>query len=566
MEILKVLDVWQLFGGLGMFLFGMFLLESGIKKLSDRTLKKMIRGATARRTTSIATGTVAAIIVQSSSAVSLLVLAFVGAGYLSTLNAFGVIMGSNLGTTFTSWIVALVGFKLDIEAIALPFLTMGGLLYIVKGSNKIITQLGKFFAGLGLLFLGIAFMKASVDGVADAIDLSQIPHYGDAFYVGLGTIITAAMQASAAVIALVLTAVNADIISLEEGAAMVIGSNIGTTITVILGAIGGGYAKRRVALSHLVFNVLTALIAILLLPYMLVFITDILGFGNNAVVAIAVFHTLFNILGILIFFPLMKRWSAFLEASIKGKKRQIGSIFLKDATPEVIETALETIKREALHLLMESWLYNAIAFRIEESDIYPRQTEYGPLLGLRLSQKERYQSIKKLGDDIFAFAARARNQELEAEETLMLDKYLHAVRSFINAAKNLKDIQKNLGMLRNSNNIKLKNAYRWSRDNLLTFVTNIKSLILASDKDEVQDMLIELRQEVEALDQKFVQDELEALAAEEITKNVISDALMANRYYCNAFRITLDGLSELLLEVWADDRDLLPDELVEPGD
>ena len=105
MEILKVLDVWQLFGGLGMFLFGMFLLESGIKKLSDRTLKKMIRGATARRTTSIATGTLATIIVQSSSATSLLVLAFVGAGYLSTLSAFGVIMGSNLGTTFTSWIV-----------------------------------------------------------------------------------------------------------------------------------------------------------------------------------------------------------------------------------------------------------------------------------------------------------------------------------------------------------------------------------------------------------------------------------------------------------------------------
>ncbi len=555
MEILKVLDVWHLLGGLGMFLFGMFLLESGIRKLSDRSLKKLIRGATSRRTTSIGTGALVTMIIQSSSAVSLLVLAFVGAGYLSTLSAFGVIMGSNLGTTFTSWIVALVGFKLDIEGIALPFLAFGGFLYIVKGNNRVVTQLAKVFAGLGLLFLGIAFMKESVDGMANSIDLSQIPHYGNVFYVGFGTIITAAMQASAAVIALVLTAVHADIISLEEGAAIVIGSNIGTTITVILGAIGGGYAKKRVALSHFVFNVATAIIALVFLPYMLDFITNVLGFGNNPVIAIAVFHTLFNVLGILIFFPLMKRWSQLLDLKVREKKRLIGAMFLKDATPDVIEAALQTIKRETLHLLMESWLYNAFAFQIDESDVFPRATEYGPILGIRLSQKERYLSLKKLGDEIFDFAAKARNQELTSDESLLLDKYLHAVRSFINAAKNIKDIHNNLELLKDSDNKKLKKAYLWSRDNLISFVISIKTIIRDTNNAEVPDQLMECRKEVENFDQVFVRDKLQALSAKEIDKNVISDALMANRYYCNALRITLDGLNELLLEVWADEGD-----------
>jgi phosphate:Na+ symporter len=551
MEILRVLDVWQLLGGLGMFLFGMYLLESGIKKLSDKGLRRMIHGATSYRLTSIATGALATGIVQSSSAVSLLVLAFVGAGYMSTLSAFGVIMGSNLGTTLNSWVVALVGFKLNIEEIALPFLAIGGLLFVLKGRSRSINQLSKLFAGLGLLFLGIAFMKESVDDLASTVDLSDIPQYGNTFYVVFGALITAAMQASAATIVLVLTAVDADIINLNTGVAIVIGSNIGTTITVLLGAFGGGYAKQRVAISHLVFNVVTAVVALVILPYMLIFIQKTMGIGDNPVIAIAVFHTLFNLLGIIIFFPLMKKWSGFLERHIVEKHKVIGPLFLSVATPRVVEAALQSIQKESLHLLMESFLFNLMIFDLKEEDVFEEQTAYGPYLRSRLSVKERYQSLKELGDEIFAFAAKVRDEEMAEVDAFALDRYLHAVRSFLNASKNLKDVRRNLSVLRDSDSLILQNAYAWFRDFLVDFMASVQSAVVPDKTEDLGEEIGAMRDQIEAFDKEFVLDKLHALSGLEIEKHVITDALMANRYFCNALLLSLEGLEELLLERWS---------------
>jgi len=241
------LDFWKLLAGLGIFLFGMLLIEESVKSLSGRAFRRIIRMYTNGRLRSIGSGALVTALLQSSSAVSLMVLAFVGAGVMNMQNAIGVIMGSNIGTTLTAWIIATIGFKIKIEALAMPFIGLGAIgLILFKPSSKpfLVTRL---FIGFGFLFLGLDFMKGSVESFAQTFSLEQFPDYGLWFYLLVGTLFTALMQASAATIAIVLTALNSGLITFDIGAVMVIGANIGTTITVLLGAIGGVQAKKESA-------------------------------------------------------------------------------------------------------------------------------------------------------------------------------------------------------------------------------------------------------------------------------------------------------------------------------
>ena len=282
-------DFWKLLAGLGIFLFGMVLIEESVRALSGRTFRRIIRQYTDGRLKSIGSGALVTALLQSSSAVSLMVLAFVGAGVMSMENAIGVIMGSNIGTTLTAWIVAVLGFKIKIESFALPFIGIGAIgLILFKGSSKP-ALISRLCIGFGFLFLGLDYMKGSIENFTQKIDLNRFPDYGLLFYALIGTLITAVMQASAATIAIVLTALNSQLITFDIGVAMVIGANVGTTITVLLGAIGGVQAKKRVALSHLIFNVITALAAIACLPLLIWIINIFLDVQSHGLTALPFF-------------------------------------------------------------------------------------------------------------------------------------------------------------------------------------------------------------------------------------------------------------------------------------
>lgn len=261
----ETLDLWKLLAGLAIFLYGMFLMEDSIKTMSGKAFRKMIRHYTNGRLRSVASGAVVTSILQSSSAVSLMVLAFVGAGVMTMENGIGVMMGSNIGTTFTAWIVAVFGFKLKIESFALPLIAVGGMILIAFGSSSRFFQASRLLMGFGFLFLGLDFMKSSVESYAQHLDVQRLAAYGIWLYALAGIVITALMQSSSASIAIVLTALNSGLMTFHMAVAMVIGANIGTTITVLLGSIGGIQSKKRVSVSHLIFNMVTGLIALIAL-------------------------------------------------------------------------------------------------------------------------------------------------------------------------------------------------------------------------------------------------------------------------------------------------------------
>jgi len=239
------LDLWKLLAGLAIFLYGMFLMEDSIKNMSGKAFRKVIRKYTDGRLRSIASGALITAILQSSAAVSLMVLAFVGAEVMTMANGIGVIMGSNIGSTFTAWLVAVFGFKLKIEAFALPLIAVGGMVLIGFGPRSRVFQASRLLMGFGFLFLGLDYMKTSVEAFAQNLDIQLISAYGLWLYAIVGILITALMQSSSVSIAIVLTALHSSLITFPMAAAMVIGANVGSTVTVLLGAIGGTQSKKE---------------------------------------------------------------------------------------------------------------------------------------------------------------------------------------------------------------------------------------------------------------------------------------------------------------------------------
>ena len=414
--MIETFDLWKLLAGLGIFLFGMYQLEDAVKALSGKAFRKIISHYTNGRLRAIGSGFLVTSILQVSSAVSLMVLAFVGAGIMSMENAIGVIMGANVGTTATAWIVAFLGFKLNIETFALPLIGLGGILMILFGTGSRIFHVSRLLIGFGFLFLGLDYMKVSVETLANGFDLSSIPDYGLWFYVIVGALLTALMQSSSASIALVLTALHGGLITFAIGAAMVIGANIGTTFTVLLGAIGGIPSKKRVALSHLIFNVVTAGVALLGIRGLIALVEVFFDIQANSVMALALFHTLFNVLGVLLFLPFIGLLARSLVRFYPDRKAVL-TVFIDKTPTEVADAAIAALKKEIHHMLEECQLYNLRALSIDDKLVFDHDLPFEKNLKKKFTLDDLYENIKLLHAEIFAFYARLHTHKLDESET-----------------------------------------------------------------------------------------------------------------------------------------------------
>ncbi|MEC7633877.1 MAG: Na/Pi symporter, partial [Pseudomonadota bacterium] len=245
-------------------------------------------------------------------------LGFVNAGLLSMRHALGIVYGANIGTTMTGWLVALVGFKLNIQAVALPMIGVGMILKLLKPNSRL-ASLGIAIAGFGLFFVGIDSLKTAFEGIVSTFDLSQFQASGiEGFlmYLVIGFIMTVLTQSSSASIALTITAATSGMVGIYAAGAMVIGANIGTTSTALFASIGATSSAKRVATAQVIFNVTTAIVAALVLPLLFAFINWITAVADLEAapgITLAIFHTLFNLLGVALILPLNDWLTSFLE-------------------------------------------------------------------------------------------------------------------------------------------------------------------------------------------------------------------------------------------------------------
>ena len=305
-------DFLKLIGSLGLFLYGMKIMSEGLQKVAGDRLRSILTAMTTNRVTGVLTGVLITALIQSSSATTVMVVSFVNAGLLTLAESISVIMGANIGTTVTAWIISIFGFKVDMAAFALPLLAIALPLIFSGKSNR--KSIGEFIFGFSFLFMGLSFLKANAPDLnANPEMLAFVQNYTDMgffsilLFLFIGTILTMIVQASAATMAITLIMCANGWISLELGAALVLGENIGTTITANLAALTANTQAKRAALAHFVFNVFGVIwVLIIFHPFMELvnWVVDTFFQSNNPEVAISyklsAFHSIFNICNVCI--------------------------------------------------------------------------------------------------------------------------------------------------------------------------------------------------------------------------------------------------------------------------
>jgi phosphate:Na+ symporter len=351
------IDFWELFAGLILFLFAMSQLESALKSLGGRSLARFLEQQSENRFKAVMGGLVGTALLQSSSVVALMVLAFVGAGLLSLGGALGVIFGSNLGTTFTGWIIATLGFKVELFSFSLPLIAVGGVVNLFAHGR--LAEFGKAVLGIGLLLMGLQFMSTSVTSLEQLIDIYDLANLAPWQYLLFGVVVAAVIQSSSATMMITLAALNADIISLPNAAAIAIGADLGTTTTVMLGALKGSTPKRQVAAGHVLFNVSTDLIAFI---FRLPLLGVIAAMGiEDPLYSLVAFHSLFNLLGLCVFIPFTKQFANLLRSLIKPEETHEAT-YLAELGSGASEAALHATESEAALLIARVIHLISIAF------------------------------------------------------------------------------------------------------------------------------------------------------------------------------------------------------------
>ncbi|MGD9947365.1 MAG: Na/Pi cotransporter family protein [Desulfobulbus sp.] len=538
-------DGWKFLAGLGIFLFGMFMMEESVKLLAGRSFKILIRRCTENRLKGLLTGFVTTAILQSSSAVSLMVLAFVGAGLMSLANAVAVLMGAMVGTTCTAWVVALVGFQLKIDVFALPLIGIGGLgLIFFSGSTRYI-NISKLLVAFGFLFHGLDFMKTSVETFAGSVDLSTLPNLGLWVYVLIGIILTAAMQSSSATIAIILTALFSGIIDFREGAALVIGANVGTTVTVLLGAIGGIPAKKQTAVSSLIFNAVTALIVSPLLPLMTWITQDFFHLADNPVLGIALFHTLFNVLGVLLFFPFISGLVHLLHRFFP-EKRTVLTLFIHNTSPQVPEAALAALRNEVLHQLLLSVRYIGRHYGLKPPEVNQTEEDIGSADQKQSAFPLAYGDLEHLHAEIFTFYAQIQAETIDPQEAVLLEPIIRSSRSMMNVVRNLYDLRTEIDDIGGEDNAFLLQAHAEVLRRLSLLWKTIEQ-VATEPRPEVQEEELRLMfQNVEKADKAFIRASAGSISRREIREQDVTKLLMINRFLTQSSRMVVLSMQNLV--------------------
>lgn len=500
-------DLLTLLGSLGLFLYGMKVMSDALLKLAGDKMRSVLAASTSNRFFALITGFFITSAIQSSSATTLMVVSFVNAQLLTLTEAVGVIMGANIGTTVTAWLISILGFKVKMSAIALPLVGAGFLLSFSKNESR--KHFGLFLVGFALLFIGLQFLKDSVPDIGahpETLEFlrsyTQMGYLSILLFLFIGTVLTLIIQSSSATMALTLLMTHQGWIPFDMACAMVLGENIGTTITANLAAIVSNYHAKRAARAHLIFNLLGVVwVLVLFYPFLQMIdsvVTDIEGqsplVSTLAIpVAISMFHTSFNILNAVILI-------GFLPLIVKLVTRLV---------PEELEPVIEVEKPMYLDELSLKYPQTAVKALFDESVRLLQNTAYMVIVnGLNVHRKDlesdRHVSdliesstkididveniytnkIKSVYSAILAYATRLQSQfDLSQEEVERIRNLLIADRKLVQVVKKIKRLRDNIDHYEKSENPAVRREYNVLKHRIL----KIARLIHFFEKAEVYD-------------------------------------------------------------------------------
>ncbi|WP_019616772.1 Na/Pi cotransporter family protein [Psychromonas ossibalaenae] len=350
-------SIMRALGGLGLFLLGLIIMMDALRALAGDAVRTAIVRFTHSPLSGAITGAVATAVLRSSSATTVAAVGFVGAGLIGFSESLGIIFGANVGTTLTGWIVVLLGFKLNLEALMTMLLLIGALLRLLA-KNTLATS-GYALAGFSLMFVGIAMMQQGMSGFGDIITPEQLPpdtFTGRLKLVAIGIIFTLFTQSSSAGVAMALAALFSGSINFPQAAALVIGMDVGTTVTAVMATIGQSREARRTGFSHVFYNIIAAVFALLFITPFTMLLTTYFpsALENNAEISLVAFHSAFNILALLIILPFTKQFASLMIKLIPEQSslfnKPLDKTLLKE--PNMALTAVQnSVHTEATALL-----------------------------------------------------------------------------------------------------------------------------------------------------------------------------------------------------------------------
>ncbi len=570
----------EIAAGVAIFLFGMVALEEGFKAFSGGTLERILKKSTSNLGKSTLFGFIATALMQSSSLVSVLTISFLGASLIELVQGIGIIYGANIGTTTGAWLMAGFGLKVKISAYAMPMLVFGVILIFQK--SKSLRGLGYILTGLGFLFLGIHYMKDGFEAFKNTIDLTDfaVPGFkGLLIFIGVGVLATVVMQSSHATIILVIAALAAGQITYENGLALTIGANIGTTITAIIGSLSSNIDGKRLAGAHFIFNVTTAVIAVILInPIIAVVghIADFLGIAaDNYTLRLAVFDSFFKIMGVIIMLPFTNKLVWFLERLFKTSAEAETDItvsknrYLNNSVLELPHTAMTALIQETKHLYDNAFAIIAHGLNLKQSNITSAMpieeviTDNYQDEPIDIDKFYNYK-IKNLYGEIIDFSTKAQ-AGMDKDEIKRLYQIKLANRDIVEAIKDTKHLQKNLKKYLVSDNLYIKEQYENIRKNLIKLLRNINTIANTQEEEKIVLLLSKIKLASKKND-ITVNGVLDNLIRNNLITNKMATSLMNDSSYTNRISRHLISMAEIIFSLSNEDIKSLSDYITEDNE
>jgi phosphate:Na+ symporter len=533
-------DIWKMLAGIAIFILGMNFLEEGLRSLTGRSFKLFLRKQTSRKLKGILGGAAVTAVLQSSSIVNLMVLAFTGAGIITMQNALAVILGSNLGTTISSWIIATLGFKLNIENFSLPIVAIAGILMMLSQKESKLHHWCRFLFGFGFLFLGLGFIRSGMEETVAQFDLRVLEKQPVIIYLIAGFIITSLIQSSSATVAIILSALYAQAISLYAAMALVLGSEIGTTIKLVIAAVGGLPVKKRVALGNLLFNIINTAIILVFLSPIHIFITQTVGIGDR-LLALVFFQSLVNLIGIILFYPFLGAFGKFLEKQFASAGQT--TLFIHKTPVAETGLAMEALEKEIRHLV-----YRVLAFVMSSFEKkYPVPEASVALNENDGTPGEQYEYIKQLHGQIHQYSLLLLQASGNNDHSRKISRLIASCRNAMYAAKNIKDALPDIDQLRKSSNDLKYRFYLHTGERVETFCHDITTLMKSNSHIAAFEKLTGIYKSAQAGYRKTLEEIYQQGALKSLTEIEFSTVVNFNREMFTMEKSIVFALKDCLL-------------------
>ncbi len=516
-----------------MFLFGLNIFEEAIKNISTKNFKKVLRNYTNTNLKAIFTWAFTTAILQSSGVVSLILLAFVGAWFVSLQNAIWVIIWTNIWAPLSDVILWSIWLKFDTKIISMILVWFSWMFLIIFWKKNLLKNIFKLVFGLGLLFLGLGYIKENIMWLSTSFDFETYNNLWSFVYFIIWIVLTFLMQSSSAMIIIILALASTWIISFDIWISLIMWAYLWTTFTAVIWATWWKQIKKQVAFSHVFFNIFLAVIWFIFFDLIVYLFNNIFWLKTDLVMSLSIFAVWFKIFGALLIWPFIKNFTYFIKKIIPDKKTEYG-LDIEKIEWNVLDVGILAMKNDTTRLIKKIFRYNMNVFDIDEQIILEKKFELNKVLKFEKDfddefLDQEYKNIKAIEEKIIKYGLDIKEM-FDKNENLTINDIYNIVWNAVYSAKYMKDVRFNVQNIQESENEFIHKKYNEFRKVLIWLYRWISQIIDWSDNKEIFDQIIEAIEYIKSNDAKFLEWISKDLLSQKMDEFELSGLININRY------------------------------------